>query len=237
MPNAWFRLYSEFATDPKVQMMSEANQRRFIMVLCMRCSNDHVTLHDDEVAFQLRISNEEWAATKAIFLARDLINEDNSPTAWDKRQFVSDSSAERVARHRAKKKEACNVTVTPPDTETDTELSDAVASLVASQPATPDCPHQQIIETYHELLPSCPHVREWTAARQKLLRTRWTENAKRQSLAWWRKFFGYVAESEFLTGRGSCSPGRDPFVADLEWLVRPSNFVKVIEGRYHREAA
>jgi hypothetical protein len=24
------------------------------------------------------------------------------------------------------------------------------------------------------------------------------------------------------------------FQADLEWLIRPNNFVKVIEGRYHR---
>lgn len=121
MANQWFRMYSEFASDPKVQMMNEADQRRFVMVLCMRCSNDNVTLHDEEIAFQLRISNEQWAATKAVFLAKNLINKDNTPTAWDKRQFVSDSSAERVARHRAKKKQGCNVTETPPEAEADTE--------------------------------------------------------------------------------------------------------------------
>lgn len=98
MANQWFRMYSEFSTDPKVQMMSEAYQRRFLMVLCLRCSNDDVTLHDEEVAFQLRISNEEWAETKATFLAKNLINEDNTPAAWNRRQFASDSSAERVAK-------------------------------------------------------------------------------------------------------------------------------------------
>lgn len=126
MANQWFRMYSEFATDPKVQMMSEAYQRRFIMVLCLRCSNAHVTLHDTEVAFQLRISNEEWLETKAVFIAKGLIDDDNTPTAWDKRQFASDSSAERVARHREKKKQEeklRNVTVTPPDTDTDTDIS------------------------------------------------------------------------------------------------------------------
>ena len=134
MANQWFRMYSEFATDPKVQMMSESDQRRFIMVLCMRCSNDDVTLHDEEVAFQLRISNEQWAATKAVFIAKNLLNEDNTPTAWDKRQFVSDSSAERVAKHRAKKKQACNVTETPPeaDTDTDTEADTEVNQQRAS---------------------------------------------------------------------------------------------------------
>lgn len=117
----WFRMYGEFATDPKVQMMSEADQRRFVMLLCLRCSNDGVTLHETEIAFQLRISNEEWATTKALFLSKGLIDEECMPTSWDRRQFVSDSSRARVAAHRAKKKQACNVTVTPPDTDTDTD--------------------------------------------------------------------------------------------------------------------
>ncbi|MCP2076401.1 UNVERIFIED_ORG: hypothetical protein J2Y77_005837 [Pseudomonas lini] len=117
----WFRMYGEFATDPKVQMMSEADQRRFVMLLCLRCSNDDVTLHETEIAFQLRISNEEWATSKALFLAKGLIDGDCQPVAWNKRQFVSDSSRARVAAHRAKKKQEGNVTVTPPDTDTDTE--------------------------------------------------------------------------------------------------------------------
>ena len=121
MSNPWFRLYSEFAHDPKVQSMSEAMQRRLIMVLCMRCGNDHVTLQDDEVAFHWRISNEELADTKALFIRKGFIDEDWNPLNWDKRQFVSDSSAERIRRHREHKKQACNVTVTPPDTDTDTD--------------------------------------------------------------------------------------------------------------------
>ena len=130
MANQWFRLYAEFATDPKVQMMSEANQRRFIMVLCLRCSNDDVTLQDEEVAFQLRISIEEWATTKALFLSKGLLDENNTPAAWDKRQFVSDSSAERVRKHREAKKKAsstaCNgrdVTETPPEAEAEAEVN------------------------------------------------------------------------------------------------------------------
>lgn len=121
----WFRMYSEFATDPKVQMLSEADQRRYIMLLCLRCSNGDVTLHDDEIAFQLRISNEEWSLTKAVLVSKGLIDDESSPAAWDKRQYVSDSSAARVRAHRERKKTAvkqkCNVTVTPPDTDTDTD--------------------------------------------------------------------------------------------------------------------
>jgi len=87
-------------------------------------------LHDDEVAFLLRISPEEWLKTKRIFIEKGFIDEGNNVINWNKRQFISDTSAERVARHREAKKNAekaskkgdvtkCNVTVTPPDTYTE----------------------------------------------------------------------------------------------------------------------
>ena len=120
-PARWFRMYAEFASDPKVQMLSECYQRRYMMLLCLRCSNGDVTLQDSEVAFQLRIDVTEWEKTKGVLAEKNLINKHNQPTAWDKRQFASDSSAERVAKHRANKKEQCNVTVTPPEKEKETE--------------------------------------------------------------------------------------------------------------------
>jgi len=137
MANQWFRMYHEFATDPKVQMMSEPDQRRLIMILCLRCNGD-VTLHDDEVAFQLRIKSEEWGVTKATFIEKGFIDSSNKVLNWDKRQFVSDSSTERVAKHRAGKKQQCNVTVTPPDTDTDTDTDTEVkehTDPVGSAPA------------------------------------------------------------------------------------------------------
>lgn len=130
MTNPWFRLYAEFATDPKVQMMSEVMQRRFIMLLCARC-NGNVTLQDEEVTFLLRISNEEWQETKRVFIAKNFIDEANNLLHWDKRQFRSDSSRERVSRHRENKKQECNVTVTPPEqnrTDTDKKKEDSLRS-------------------------------------------------------------------------------------------------------------
>ena len=83
MANPWFRVYAEFATDPKVQMMSEADQRRYLMVLCLRCNGD-ATLQDSEVVFQLCISNEDWAISKVLFLFKNFISDDNKLIVWDK---------------------------------------------------------------------------------------------------------------------------------------------------------
>lgn len=122
MANQWFRLYSEFAFDPKVQMLSESDQRRLVMLFCLRCSNADETLHDKHVTFQLRISNEEWAVSKGVFIENGFIDSDNNILNWDRRQYQSDSSAARVSRHREKVRNAtvtpvttCNVTVTPPE--------------------------------------------------------------------------------------------------------------------------
>lgn len=99
------------------------------------------------------------------------------------------------------------------------------------------CPHEQIIAAYHELLPMGRQVKVWSEARRAKLRSRWREDKKRQSLDWWRKFFAYIAESDFLTGRTSV-PNRSPFELGLEWIVTPENFAKIVEGKFeNREAA
>jgi uncharacterized protein YdaU (DUF1376 family) len=110
----------------------------------------------------------------------------------------------------------------------------------------PDCPHQKLIDLYHELLPTCTRVVEWNEERQRIMRSRWREKAtskaknwgysnEEQGLACWRKFFAWCAQSDFLTGRAKGRDGGAPFVATLEWLVRPKNFAKVVEGNYHRD--
>ncbi|MGE3479629.1 MAG: hypothetical protein AB7G80_09180 [Dongiaceae bacterium] len=123
----WFRLYSEFATDPKVQFLSETLQRRYIMLLCYKCNGELEKLSDEELAFALRITVEELVKTIEIFQEKGMIGPNREVIGWDKRQYKSDTSKERVKRHRDMKRK-CNVTVTQcngdvtaPDTDTDTD--------------------------------------------------------------------------------------------------------------------
>jgi hypothetical protein len=127
MANPWFRLYSEFSDDPKVQMMSEALQRRLVMLFCSRCKDE--TLHETERAFHWRISDEELTKTKAAFIEKGFIDEDWNLLNWNRRQFLSDSSTDRVRRFRQTKKQdetlhetVIPVTVTAPEqNRTETE--------------------------------------------------------------------------------------------------------------------
>jgi hypothetical protein len=231
MANPWFRMYSEFATDPKVQMLNEADQRRLTMLFCLRC-NGHVTLQDEEVTFLLRISNDQWTTSKALFIERGFINESNEILNWDKRQFASDTSKNRVAAYRERKKNDGNGNVTlqkrksnAVDTDTDTDINTNVPSVAGD-----DCPHQEIINLYHENLPMLTQVKSWTPKRSSALKTRWREDTKRQSLEWWAKLFQYIAKSDFLTGKAS------EWQADLEWIINASNLVKIIEGKYENKS-
>lgn len=96
------------------------------------------------------------------------------------------------------------------------------------------CPHRQIIDLYHRILPTGRQVREWTPARAASLRSRWRESPKRQNLDWWERFFAYCAKSPFLTGQ-THSHGRRPFELSLDWLVKAENMAKVIEGAYEAD--
>lgn len=102
----------------------------------------------------------------------------------------------------------------------------------ASLPATPPCPHQQIVALYHEHLPANPRIKIWDGNRAATLQARWREDPKRQSVDYWARFFRHCAGSKFLTGQVEDRGGR-PFTPGLDWLVKASNFAKIIEGRYH----
>lgn len=150
MANPWFRLYSEFAHDPKIQMLSEAMQRRYVMLMCLRCSEVLETLHETEIAFQLRLSTEELEQTKQLFISKNFIDKHWNLLNWDKRQFVSDSSTMRVAKHRNKKKQVSNVVETlqkrpsnATDTDTDTEQIQKRTTSVATPVGVSDSVWQE----------------------------------------------------------------------------------------------
>jgi len=107
----------------------------------------------------------------------------------------------------------------------------AKADLATASP----CPHLEIIGLYHKHLPMGRQVKPelWSGTRAKHLQARWREEAKRQKLGWWEKFFVYCAESKFLTGQVPPNGDHKQFEISLDWIVNPQNFVKIYEGKYH----
>jgi uncharacterized protein YdaU (DUF1376 family) len=109
-------------------------------------------------------------------------------------------------------------------------------------PKIPKCEHQSVIDMYHKYLPTLRKVEVWNTARQGYLRQRWREVALELSkekdivaadiLTWFGDFFQHIGTSKFLIGKVNSKDGR-AFTADLEWILKPSNFAKIVEGKYH----
>jgi uncharacterized protein YdaU (DUF1376 family) len=106
----------------------------------------------------------------------------------------------------------------------------------------PTCDHKTIVELYHQHLPTLRRVEVWNDTRKGYLKQRWREVAvdlaktdtvtSEVMLNWWADFFQHIGKSKFLTGKVNSRDGR-AFVADLEWIIKPTNFAKIIEGKYH----
>lgn len=48
----------------------------------------------------------------------------------------------------------------------------------------------------------------------------------------WKGFFQVIEQSEFLMGKVQ-SQDRRPFKISLEWVCKPANLAKILEGHYH----
>lgn len=92
--------------------------------------------------------------------------------------------------------------------------------------------HQAVIDAYHDCLPNHPGVRIWNTKRQRTLDRARKEYPKCDDLAWWPRYFAYVAKSEFLMGKNDRG-----WTPDLEWLCDVTRLTKVLEGKYHGEGA
>ena len=138
----------------------------------------------------------------------------------------------------------------PPEKEPITKNQEPIKEYIcppAGEPegplsSFPACNHQAVISLYHQHLPTLRKVEVWNTARQGYLRQRWREVADdigqsrpataEAILEWWEGFFQHINKSKFLTGKVNSKDGR-AFLADLEWIIKPSNFAKIVEGKYH----
>lgn len=124
----WFRFYDDALNDPKILKLSDNLHRIWVGILCVASKNDGFLPSVEDLALLVRIKPAKMHEAIKSLIKSGLIDDDGvvcKPHNWDGRQYKSDTSNERVKRHRERK---CNVTVTPPETEqiqnTETEKKD-----------------------------------------------------------------------------------------------------------------
>jgi hypothetical protein len=189
-------------------MMSEAMQRRYTMIMCLRCSNDLVTLHETEIAFHLRISDAELVETKALFISKGFIDDKWNLLNWDKRQFKSDSSAPRVAKHRANKKAASNADVTLPQRQSNALDTDTDTDKEPSSPDKPDDGFAEFWKAYPRKVGKGAAQRAWNKIKSKAD----TLQAILKAIAWQR------TADQWTKNGGQFIPHPSTWLNEQRWL-------------------
>ena len=224
----WYRLYAEFATDPKIQALAFEDQRHFVVLLCLKAGGTLDTFTGTDafrermIAVGLGLSDDKSAEAKKRLLEAGLISADWQPLAWNRRQFKSDhdtTAAERQQRWR-ERHALRNGDVTRRDTDTDTDTDTEAeksqkrtrASARAATRIPTDfqlTPERRLVaeaETLHAERTFAKFVDYWRAA----------SGAKARKHDWdatWRNW----CRSEADRSRGSAPiPKRSTFVAPLD---------------------
>lgn len=224
----WFRFYDEALDDPKVQRLDPETFKGWVNLLCLASRNDGTIPALEDVAFALRID---------IIAARSLVDRLTiagliatvkggangsriAPNGWDKRQYKSDTSTERVKRFR---KRSGNAEETPPETDTDTEQNISPNGDTGS--ADPAVKPEHVFEAYQDL---AKHLgiavpRDLTPERRQLVKGRISQ----YSIEDFFLVFDKCRASPFLRGDRQ---GRTPL--SFDWLMKKGNFQKTLEGNY-----
>jgi hypothetical protein len=220
----WIKLYRHLLDDPDWHAL-DGDASKLLVMLWLIASEDetHSGLLPDErkLAFRLRISE-----TK-------LIQSLNKLSHW----LIQDDIKTISTRYLDDAPE------TETETETETEFDSLRESSSPTAKTIPPCPVQKILDTYHRVLPTLTRVVAMNDTRRKMLSTRWRElyeagdfETQDGGVETFESYFLMVKDSQFLMGKANGANGRKPFMADFEWLIRPQNFLKVIEGKYHGNA-
>ena len=91
----------------------------------------------------------------------------------------------------------------------------------------PPCPHSEIINIYHKVLPELQSVNEslWKGSqREKDLSARWKQNEEFRKREFWEWFFTCIKNTPFDMGENDRQ-----WKVDLGWLLKKENFIKRVE--------
>lgn len=130
----WLRLYTDTVDNEKIRLLAFEDRWHYIALLCLMqqgvLDNDNELLAR-KIAVKLGVQLPALQEIKKRLMDVELIRNDFRPVGWNKKQYKSDSSVERVRKHRKNKDiKECNVTETllkrkcnalDTDTDTDTE--------------------------------------------------------------------------------------------------------------------
>ena len=100
----WLRFYVRTLNNPKVQRLPGNIFKGWVNLLCLAKETDGVLPAVEDISFRLRLSKSKAESLLSTLETIGLIDGDRMHD-WDEMQYSSDSSTERVKRHRERNME------------------------------------------------------------------------------------------------------------------------------------
>jgi 5-methylcytosine-specific restriction endonuclease McrA len=109
----WFRMHAEFVDDPKVQRLSPDLFKFWVNCLGLACQNSGYLPSIPDISWKMKIPEKRVAACIASLHEVKLLDQEGhtfTPHNWAARQYISDTSLERVREYRKRIKDSGSTT-------------------------------------------------------------------------------------------------------------------------------
>jgi len=151
-PLSWFRMWADAVDDEKLRLLSFEDRWHFVAILCLKArgilDEKNADLRWQKICLKLGLDSAELERVmkrlETVGLVSCNAEKNFQPVAWNKRQFVSDSSTSRV---RAFRKRNGNVSGTTQRQSTETEEDKNPAARAAGSESPDLDPEAYLIWT------------------------------------------------------------------------------------------
>ena len=106
--------------------------------------------------------------------------------------------------------------------ENSNEIDNEILDVISSS----HCPYKAILDLFNNICTSFPKLRLIDGKRKEAVQARWKTYG---SLDVFKELFERAEASRFLKGENDSN-----WKADFDWMMRPTNMAKILEGKYDR---
>jgi hypothetical protein len=103
-------------------------------------------------------------------------------------------------------------------------------------PARPAVPYDELVALYNKCCPDLIQALPFESLlkasaeeRRHAIAIRWRE---KPDMSWWETLFKRIGQSPLLGGKVPGKDGAQPFKASFDWILKPTNLKKILEGNF-----
>lgn len=248
--DVWMPLYIGDYLSDTMHLTTEQHGAYFLLIMAYWKNGGPIPADDSSLAATCRLSADAWSIAKAVLSRFFTINHEESLWVHERIDKELSGAAENKQRRVLRAQKAAEARWGNDASSNAQSIQQALLNECPSPSPSPikiksscnqqadDAKPQQeridyaaISQAFHDHLAVLPQLRDMTEKRKKAIRSIVKRGGRYGDPDFFPRFFAYVAKSDFLMGRGA-KPWRG---CCFDWLLKPENFQKIIEGNYHPE--